>query len=189
MAADDVREYHDEPPVRRTNSSSCLLWVVGFGLVGVICCVLCCGGFAYFGFNLMSTEVEVAIRDNPQVREHLGDLQSVSLNLMKSVADNGDQTWVYNVKGSKGTGELTVVEINGPSGKKSFHSAKLRLADGRTIDVEIQPETDTVDQIKAEMDAVNGKESSDGVAKPSPTAEPESVPTTTETPSEPAKVE
>ncbi len=176
MATDDVREYHEEPPVRRTNSSSCLVWIIGFGVVGVLCCVLCCGGVAYFGFNLMSTEVEVAIRDNPQIREHLGDLQSVELNFMKSVADDDDDTWVYNIKGSKGRGELTVKQSTGANGDEVFHNAQLRLSNGQVVDVQIQPEVDLLNELKSKLDAAMMKDESDPSETPT---------TTTETPAEP----
>lgn len=189
MASDDRVVYDDERPVRKSSSgSSCLPWLVGFGVFSVICGVLCCGGLAYFGFNLMATELEVAIRDNPTIHEHLGDVESVSLNFMKSIADDDDDTWVYNVKGSKAQGELTVVQTTDDDGDEVFHSAQLRLADGRTIEVPIEPELDMLQKIKAELDkAVDEAEST--MPDPMPV---ESAPTSETPPSsppEPAKPE
>ncbi len=193
MASDDRPVYEDTPVRKKSSGSSCLPWLFGFGIFSVICGVLCCGGLAYFGFNLMATEMEVAIRDNAQIREHLGDFQSVRLNFMKSIADDDNNTWVYNVTGSKGQGELTVVQTTGDDGDEVFHSAKLRLSDGRVIDIAIQPEVDMLEKFKSQLDQLD--KTLEGEAAPSETmptepAIPEPAPTTTETPpTEPTKPE
>ncbi len=192
MAADDRVVYEDEAPVRKPSSgSSCLPWVFGFGVFSVICGVLCCGGLAYFGFNLMATELEVAIRDNAQVREHIGDLQSVSLNFMKSIADDDDDTWVYNLKGSKAQAEMIVNQTTGDSGDEVFHSAKLRLADGTMIDIQIQPEVDLLQNLKLELDHDMEKAEQEAEVKKAEGAEPApaAVDTPAATPAEPAKPE
>lgn len=179
MSIDDRRFEQEDAPVRKSSSTSCLLWVLGFGVVGVVCGVLCCGGAAYFGFNLMATELEVVLRDNAQIHQHLGDLQSVRHNFMKTIADNDDDTWVFDLTGSKSNGELTVIQTTGDEGDQVFHRATLRLPDGQTIEIDMQPlviETHTLDAVES---AVEKPEP----AEPSP-VQPEPVPTSPATPTE-----
>lgn len=196
MSADESRYDREEAPVRKSSGTSCLLWTLLLGVGGaVVCGVVCCGGLAYFGFNIMATEVEVAIRDNAQIREHLGDLQSVRLNFMKSVADEDGDTWVYDLTGSKGKGELTVVQTTGAAGGESFHSAKLRLADGTTVDIAMQPDENLIDQLKLKIDAATPADKPvdptalPTITEPIPTDPAAPAETSSSTPTEPAKPE
>jgi hypothetical protein len=137
MSMDDDDSGRARPRSRQESGNGCLYWTLGCAGIGVVCLLLCCGVVGYFGVNMMSTEVEMALRDNPQIREHLGELRTVRVNMFKSMSHDGDDVWVYDLTGEKGTGELTTVQTTDFDGEETFHSAKLRLSDGRTIDIQM----------------------------------------------------
>ncbi len=145
MSWDDRDSFGERQPSRKAGSSACLPWALGCGGVGLIVMLVCCGGVGVFGVNLMSTEAELALRDNAQIREHLGELSSVRVNLLKSVSQEGDDVWVYDLTGAKGNGELTTLQTTDDNGDEVFHSAKLRLSDGKTVDIEMQPPANAPD--------------------------------------------
>lgn len=97
--------------------------------------LVCCGGFVYFGLNIMSAEVETELRDNARLREHIGELQELTMNFTRSLANDEDDIFVYNVRGTLGSGELTVHHITGDDGRELVVAASLRLSDGRTIEL------------------------------------------------------
>src|SRR5262245_4973503 len=103
----------NDPYAPRKASGACTaLWVL-LGGGGLLVVLLCCGGGAallFFTRDFMQAEVKNQLRDNPKLREHLGELESVELDFSGTVAVDDDQTFRYNVRGSKGSGELTVVE-------------------------------------------------------------------------------
>ena len=47
----------------------------------------------------------------------------------------GDDTFVYDVKGSKGSGQITAKQITNDEGDEEIRSAVLRLPDGRTVEL------------------------------------------------------
>lgn len=193
MSMDDRRLDREDAPVRKSSGTSCLLWTLLLGVGSVVVGgVLCCGGVAYFGLNLMATELEVEIRDNAQIREHLGDLQSVRLNFMKSIIDDDDDVWVYNLTGSKGQGELTVKQTTGDDGDEVFHKATLRLSDGQTVEIDMQPliiETHTLDSVEAAVEKPEPAEPSPVQPNPVPANPATPTDATPVTPPEPSKPE
>jgi hypothetical protein len=138
MALDDD-SYGERTRAPKQGGSGCLYWTLGCGAVGMIGVLLCCGGIGILGVNMISTEVELALRDNAQIREHLGELTSVRANLMKTMTHAGDDLWVYDLVGTKGKGELTAHQTTNDAGDEVFHTATLRLSDGQTIEINMQP--------------------------------------------------
>lgn len=97
--------------------------------------VVCCGGAVYFGLNMLSAEIELELRDNPRLREHVGEVQEFQMNLTRSLATADDDVYLYSVRGTKGSGELTVKHITGDDGNEIILEASLRLTDGTTVDL------------------------------------------------------
>jgi hypothetical protein len=110
-----------------------LIFVVGGPLLVIF---LCCGGglgVVMLGMNVLTAEIEVEMRDHPQFREHIGEVESFDLDWSKSFAAEGDDTFIFDVRGSKGSGELTVDSVTNEAGAEEIHSAELRLSTGETI--------------------------------------------------------
>lgn len=84
---------------------------------------------------LIGSGIERQLRDHPQIREHVGEIQSLDVDWTKSMAD--DDIWVYSIEGRAGTGELTVESISEDDGSEEILSANLRLSDGTQIEIDL----------------------------------------------------
>jgi hypothetical protein len=127
----------DHSGIAQTRSKSSkwplLIFLVGGPLLVVF---LCCGGgvgMMMLGMNVLSAEIEVEMRDHPQFREHIGEVQSFDLDWAKSFAVEGDNTFIFDVRGTKGSGELTVDSVTNDAGAEEIRSAELRLSNGETV--------------------------------------------------------
>jgi hypothetical protein len=131
--------FADPPNIRSGQpaaSSKAWLWVL---LVGGALVVLLCGigglGVIAFGFNVMTAEIKELVRDNPKLREHIGELETVEMDFVGSMAADGDDTYRYKVRGTQGSGELTVKQHTKDDGDEAIDEATLRLPDGKTIQI------------------------------------------------------
>lgn len=124
--------YQPPPP----KSSSAWIWVL-LGLGGAL--FLCCGGgvvaVGMFGMNIVAAEVEEQLRDNPKLREHIGEIQSLEFDFVATAAKDDDETFVYNVQGDKGSGTLTVRQTTDEELNEVIEQATLRLKDGKTVEI------------------------------------------------------
>ena len=86
------------------SSMGCLI-AVGVGVVLVASC-------GYFGFQwstgILEDTVQNELADNPVILEHLGELQSVSVDLKGTGDKRNLGGLVFNLTGAKGSGRLIV---------------------------------------------------------------------------------
>lgn len=118
---------------RRSSGGSALWLMLGGG--GILLLLLCCGGgvgLLLMVRSMMTAEVKSQLRDNPKLREHVGELETVELDFAGSIAEDDDNTFKYNIRGSKGSGELTVVESDDD---ETIVEATLRLPDGTKVKI------------------------------------------------------
>jgi len=123
-------------PQPQPRSGTSWMWLLGCG--GLLMFVLCCGGgigVVAIGFRVMSAEIKDQIRDNPKFREHIGEVQELEMDWAASFGAEGEDTYRYRVRGTKGSGELTVKHITGPDGNEVINEAELRLADGTKVQI------------------------------------------------------
>ena len=126
-------------PRRRRRSSIVLILGILFGSGFVV--LLCCGGFGglmVFGFNVIAKEVELQLRDNAALVEHIGEIEEFDIDWMASMAHPEDDVFVFEVTGTKGSGEITAKSVTMPDGNESVEWATLRLPTGETIEL-IEP--------------------------------------------------
>jgi hypothetical protein len=75
------------------------------------------------------------------VQEHLGDIQSLSVNYMASGEESqkrgGGNVLVIDTKGSKGSGKLIAVQSPQPQPGNMFSKVDLRLP-GRADDISVK---------------------------------------------------
>ena len=124
------------PPPPPQRSGRRVMWIlVGIGAVVVV--LICAGvvGLAFFGMNVIETEVRNQVRDDPVLVEHIGQIESFDADLTESGAIEDEDTFVYRVKGTKGSGVLTVRHVTDDNGDEVVKSAKLRLPDGKVIEL------------------------------------------------------
>ncbi len=140
MSSFPVSDFNPAPaPPQKSKSLRWIVIIAGVGLVGM---VLCCGGpllLTYFGFNfagkILASQVRTMIESNPDFASEIGTIESMEMNIMESARykqEKGDEGLVFDVKGSRGSGQLFVVP---EPGGKEFSMIVLRLPDGREIEL------------------------------------------------------
>jgi hypothetical protein len=125
-----------QPYAPRPSGSNLWLWIL-LGVGGVVG-LACCGGVAgmvWFGMNIVAQEVADQVRDNEKFREHIGELKEISADFTATAAKDESDTFVYRVKGDKGSGVLTVKQTTDDDGKEVIEEATLRLPDGKQVQI------------------------------------------------------
>jgi hypothetical protein len=125
------RPFDTQPPKKSIG-----IWIMlGALFVGGVAVCGCCGGVMYFTLGVISTEIANDLRDNPVMREHVGEIQSFDINFTASAAEPDDDVYVFDVVGDKGTGTATVKSITDEDGNEQIVWATLRTSDGTTFDL------------------------------------------------------
>jgi|GEM_PF-5380673 len=133
---DDEFSAYDEARPKQKSKSGCWIWAIVILIIGtVLGGIGCCGGFFYFGLNVFNEEIKAQIKDNAILQEQLGELESMSVNFVKTGEANNDDVIVYDVKGSKASGTLAVEHTSNGAGDILVVSAQLTLSDGQTFEL------------------------------------------------------
>ena len=116
--------------------SSAGLWIaLAMGGILLLVCGGGCMGLLIFGMNISEQEIITQLRDNPKLREHIGEIQSLNIDLVASSAQDESEVFVYNVKGNKGSGTLTIHEGTSDDFETLVEEATLRLPDGTQVQI------------------------------------------------------
>ena len=75
------------------------------------------------------------IQDNPVMLEHVGQIQTIDIDWVATGQEPGDDVFVFDVTGSKGSGTLTAECITIDSGREDVVAARLRLPSGEDLDI------------------------------------------------------
>ncbi len=124
------------PPPRKSGSG--MIWLAVIGGIFSLCILFCCGGgalFTRYGLTVVTEQVKVQLRDQPEIRQHLGEIREMDINFISSGAQQSDDTFVYDVVGTKGEGELIVTSVSTLDGDEIIESATLRLSTGEKIEI------------------------------------------------------
>jgi hypothetical protein len=124
------------PGMHPPRKSNAWLWILGIGGgilgLGLLCCG-CFGGLFYFGWGQMNEMVKQQIQNDPVIQEHIGEVYSVSANVMatgQEVQANppppGDNVLVFDVKGSKGSGQLVGTQLEQPAPGRFLRDMRLK---------------------------------------------------------------
>lgn len=120
-------------PPRRSNT---LWWVLGIG--GGVLLLLClgCVGLGYFGFTgimgFMGNMVKQQIENDPVIVEHIGEVQSVTVNYAETGREQqinpqkGRNVLAFDIKGSKGSGVVVGTQVQAPEPGYVLENARLR---------------------------------------------------------------
>jgi hypothetical protein len=126
------------PEPQSGGGSRVWLWLVGGAVVLVLAGCICCGGAAYFGMQIVTEEVAEQLRYHPVVLEQLGEVEEFKVNWAKSInEDDNMDLWVYDVKGTKGSGVITCEHVTNDAGNEEILWATLKLPDGREFDLDL----------------------------------------------------
>jgi hypothetical protein len=128
-----------QPPPPKSNAWMWILGIVGVG--GLLVCG-CCGGFGYFAFSqgmtMFANEARQQAEGNPVVAQHVGQIESVTANFIKSTQEtekrgSGQNFLVFDVKGSVADAELVGAQARQAQPGAMFDSLELRLPSGEVI--------------------------------------------------------
>lgn len=126
--------FYGAPPPQKSSSAG--LWIA-LAVAGVVLLVCGggCGALVFVGLNVAEEEIAAQVRDNPKLREHVGEIESLDMDIIASGAEDDDDVFVYRVKGSKGSGKLTIREGTTDGFDTTVEEATLRLPDGTTVQI------------------------------------------------------
>jgi len=99
---------------------------------------MCCGGVGalfYFGLETFGEDVAAQLRENPVLTAYLGPIESFDIDLIASTNIEGEDVFVFNVRGTQGSGVVTCESITIEDGGEYITWAKLQLPDGTTVDL------------------------------------------------------
>ena len=124
-------------PAAKKPRSRLLIWVIGiFGGLVFLGVLGCCGG-GYFLLNFLTGEYQRQLAGNPVIVEHLGEIESMGMNLTKTAeaAESSDgNSFAFDIQGSLASGTILVKQD--PSGDGTgIESAELILSDGSRYQV------------------------------------------------------
>lgn len=140
--------------------SGCL---IGCGIVSGLVLLVCCGGIYWamtFVSGEMAKEVERRLIDNEVVAENIGQLESVSLELMETsrqtqqAQEEGKRgVLVFSLEGSQGDAQLHIEQD--AANQPDFTSATLVMPDGERIPIDASAPSDIdidLDALEMELD-------------------------------------
>ena len=82
----------------------------------------------------MEKEVEAQVAEAPEIQEHVGEIKE--FNWIKSTDESlNEETYVYDIKGSKGSGSLTVAQVTEDDGSETVTAATLTPKKGKKVEV------------------------------------------------------
>ena len=106
------------------------------GIFGLVLFVFAGAGLlVYWGWGLYTDEVKEAFNRNPVIREHLGVVERIEIDLEATGDQPSDDTLVFRVIGSEGTGVVTADIVTGDLDVEEIRSGTLQLPTGETYDL------------------------------------------------------
>lgn len=148
----------DRPPSKGGGSVARILGIlVIVALIGMGACGACAYIALKWGSGVFEEQVESELRDDPVVLEHIGELESVSLDLRATGNEPELDVYVFDVQGTTGSGRL-VLRLRTDRGEPEILSGRLELEDGRAyeLDQEIEPRDDPEPEDTGALDDVRG---------------------------------
>ncbi|TWT33399.1 hypothetical protein [Blastopirellula retiformator] len=127
MSNDDrftVNDPYAQPPRKKSSGAG---WIFGIGgciVAAVFAPFLlvcgCCGGLMQWAMNQRAEMIATAVEGDETLRQEIGDVSSCSINWSGSMSA-GDDVFVFDVSGDKGSGSLYVHEAGDDVEKIVLH--------------------------------------------------------------------
>lgn len=90
---------------------------------------------------MLAADIEMQVRDHPVIQEHIGEIEELEVDFVRSAALEDPDTFIYDIRGNRGSGELTVKSVaNWDDDVEQIVGASLRLENGEVIDLELEAE-------------------------------------------------
>ena len=119
------------------------------GCAVIVVLAMVFGGWALMklGLGVFADEVESELRSNPVIIEHVGRIEEFELDLSASVAEAGDEDFVFEVRGTKGSGLVTATCITNEDGIEEVVAGTIQLESGETLDL-FPEEVDIINDVE-----------------------------------------
>lgn len=183
------QQQHDAAQKNRTRAKSSWGWILGGLLAFFLLGLVCCGGFAYFGYQagsgLLSAPVNAAVAyvsADEEIADKLGvpieSTSALGIQNYKNNNGNGGASVGFNVKGTEGTarvdGQLTLT-----AGTWSVEKLTVKFPDGTVVILPRDPDVVDADTpllvgmpSDADVESSDADEKSDDADVDSDDAEP-----------------
>jgi hypothetical protein len=151
---DDDDDDEDFRPRSRKRKQSKKTWlivglVVGFIGSGFLVCGGACVGVVNWALDDTTRTVRDGLTDNPVIREHIGEVQSLKMEKWTSIMHDNEETYVFRIEGNLGTGTITADCWPDDDGNDQAYAGELVLDNGGTFD--LFPDLFT-DQVRADIE-------------------------------------
>jgi hypothetical protein len=108
------------------------LWVLlGIGGLGTLALCGCCVAGWFWAISEDAKQMQAEFADDPNVKEHIGEITSCTTNQVESMAQDVDEIWVYDVEGTNGKGKFIVRVRSNFDDPVVIDEAHLELPDGQ----------------------------------------------------------
>ena len=118
--------------------------LIGCGIAGVICVMVCCGGgvaLVQIGTSAMAGELQRQLAGDPVIVEHIGEIESFQFSWGGTIEESqkaaeqggGESKVVFEIEGSKGSGRF-IIESNSGGGPGE---AILQMPDGTRHEIDL----------------------------------------------------
>lgn len=118
------------------NSSKSSNKIVIFIIAGIGFLIMAgCCGFVFWGYGLFTDQAKDALNDNPVIQEHIGEIEEIETDFTATGNAEGEDVFVFRIKGSKGSGVVTAEFISTGPESEEVRSGTLELDSGETYDL------------------------------------------------------
>ena len=87
------------------------------------------------GLDVFANDVESELRDNPVIIEHIGRIEEIEADLMASLSTEGEDDFVFDVRGTKGSGLIHATCVTRDDGTEAVTAGTIQLETGETLDL------------------------------------------------------
>jgi hypothetical protein len=130
-------------PTGPSNRRRYLLFGCG-GCAVIAVLVVIFGGWAMvkLGLDVFAGAVTADLRDNPVIIEHIGRIEELEVELQASLSTEGQDDFVFRVRGTKGSGLINATCVTNDDGVEEVVAGTIQLDSGETLDLfpDVPPE-------------------------------------------------
>ena len=94
------------------------------------------------GLDVFAAAVEGDLRENPVIVEHIGRIEELEVELKTSLTTEGQDDFVFRVRGTKGSGLIKATCVTKEDGDEEVVAGTIQLESGETFDLfpDVPPE-------------------------------------------------
>ncbi|PPU76052.1 hypothetical protein ACCQ13_18395 [Xanthomonas sp. NCPPB 1638] len=111
---------------------------VAIGLIGILACASVFGvvvlaaalWLVNMGWSLLADQARSAMQDDALVQEHIGQIRSMRLDLLRTGMTSSGEEFVFDVEGDRGAGRVKATWVTAGADREILSDGVLTLRDG-----------------------------------------------------------